>query len=407
SDTRWGVMPTVGLSWVISNEEWMKNQDIIDFLKLRASFGVIQTDNIPYNGYWNSTVNSANGYPIDDNFSGGGWSEGRLPSLNGTTEKAHKYNVGLDMTLLKGLNIAVDGFYERRSDIWVATSGQNSSVLGNAGAYKNAGIVDSHGVEVALDYTANIGNVQVSAGGNFSFSRSEIKEMLEEPKAYDYLNYKGNRVGQIYALQAIGYFVDEADIANSYPQQFGPVKPGDIKYKDVNGDHVINEYDKVPMGYSSDVPEIYYGFHVGAEWKGLGFNANFQGVANYTALLDGVMYRPLVDNSNISQYYYNNRWTPENPNARFPRLTNETVDNNNQESSVWLADRSFLKLRNAEVYYKLPSDWISKIKLKQAKVYVRGVDLFSVDNDDITDPEVSSSLNPATRSVHVGLSIGL
>ncbi len=407
SDTRWGLMPTVGLSWVISNEEFMKNQDIIDFLKLRASFGVIQTDNIPYNGYWNSTVNSANGYPIDDNFSGGGWSEGRLPSLNGTTEKAYKYNVGLDMTLLKGLNIAVDGFYERRSDIWVATSGQNSSVLGNAGAYKNAGIVDSHGVEVALDYTANIGNVQVSAGGNFSFSRSEIKEMLEEPKAYDYLNYKGNRVGQIYALQAIGYFVDEADIANSYPQQFGPVKPGDIKYKDVNGDQVINEYDKVPMGYSSDVPEIYYGFHVGAEWKGLGFNANFQGVANYTALLDGVMYRPLVDNSNISQYYYNNRWTPENPNARFPRLTNETVDNNNQRSSVWLADRSFLKLRNAEVYYKLPSDWISKIKLKQAKVYVRGVDLFSVDNDDITDPEVSSSLNPATRSVHVGLSIGL
>lgn len=406
SDSRWKMMPTVGLAWVASNEDFW-NCDVIDFLKVRASAGIIQTDNIPYNGYWNSTVKSANGYPIDDNFKGDGWAEGRLPSLNGTTEKAYKYNVGFDMSLFKGLNVVVDGFYEHRTDIWVPTSGQNSAVLGNAGAYKNAGTVDSRGVEIALDYTKKIGQVQVSAGGNFSFSRSEIRDMLEEPKAYDYLSKKGNRVGQVYGLQAIGFFVDEADIADSYPQQFGPVKPGDIKYKDVNGDKVINEYDKVPMGYSTQVPEIYYGFNLGAEWKGLGFNAYFQGVANYTAQLEGTFYRPIVDNNNITQYYYDNRWTTENPNARFPRLTNESVDNNKQTSSVWLADRSFMKMRNAEIYYKLPADWISKIMLKKAKVYVRGVDLFCIDNDKLTDPEISGSLTPATKSIHVGLSIGL
>lgn len=409
SDARWGAMPTVGLSWIISNEDFMRNQSVIDFLKLRTSFGIIQTDNIPSNGYWNSTVSGSNGYPINDSFGGdGGWSEGRLASLNGTTEKAYKYNVGLEATLFKGLNVQVDGFYERRSDIWVATSGQNSAVLGNSGSYKNAGVVDSKGVEVALDYNTNLGDVQFNLGGNFSFARSEIKEMLEEPKAYDYLWRKGNRVNQIYGLQAIGYFVDQADIDNSYPQQFGPVKPGDIKYKDQNGDKVINQDDYIPLGYTSNVPEIYYGFHIGAEWKGLGFNAYFQGTGNYTAYLNSFLYRPLVDNTSISKYAFENRWTPETPDARFPRLTTEVVDNNTQNSSVWLADRSFLKLRNAEVYYKIPRAWMEKIKMKQAKVYVRGCDLFSVDKIDITDPEaMGNSAWPATRSIHVGFSIGV
>jgi len=202
--------------------------------------------------------------------------------------------------------------------------------------------------------------------------------------------------------------MDDADVANSIPQQFGPVRAGDIKYKDVNGDNTINDNDYVPMGYNSTCPEIYYGFNVGLEWKGLGFNASFQGVGNYTAYLSSNLYVPLIDNTNISQYSYNNRWTPETPNARFPRLTTETVDNNLKTSSVWLADRSFLKLRNCEIYYKLPSSWLSKIKMKNAKVYVRGVDLFSIDSIDLTDPEaMGNNVYPATRSVHVGLSIGL
>lgn len=150
-DSRWGVAPTVGLAWVISNEDFMKNQNFIDFMKLRGSFGIIHTDNIPSEGYWNTTVGSASGYPIQDNFNGdGGWSEGRLPSLNGTTEKAYKYNLGLDMSMLKGLTLTIDGFYERRSDIWVSASGQNSAVLGVGSSYLNAGVVDSHGIEIGL-----------------------------------------------------------------------------------------------------------------------------------------------------------------------------------------------------------------------------------------------------------------
>lgn len=406
-DHRWNVSPTVGLAWLISNEKFMQSQNVVDFLKLRASFGMLNTDNIPGNGYWNETVGGGNGYPINNNFGGdGGWHEGRLASVNGTTEKAYKYNAGVDATLFKGLTLTVDGFYERRSDIWVSSDGQNSAVLGASGSYVNAGIVDSWGTEIGANYYKKMGNVELNLGGTFTYNRSKIIEMLEEPAAYDYTRSTGNPVGQIFGLQAIGYFVDQADIDNSLPQQFGPVKAGDIKYKDMNGDKVINSDDRVAMGYNSTCPEIYYSFSPGLEWKGLGFSAQFQGVGNYTAILSGTYYRPLVDNTTISNYVYRNRWTPETPNARFPRLTTETVDNNLQTSSLWLADRSFLKLRNCEVYYKLPSSWLNRFWVKNAKVYVRGVDLLCFDSIDQLDPEAMNNSYPATRSIHVGLSVG-
>lgn len=406
-DHRWNVSPTVGLAWLVSNEKFMQSQNVVNFLKLRASFGMLNTDNIPGNGYWNETVGGGNGYPINNNFGGdGGWHEGRLASVNGTTEKAYKYNVGVDATLFKGLTLTVDGFYERRSDIWVSSDGQNSAVLGATSPYVNAGIVDSWGTEIGANYCKKIGNVEFNLGGTFTYNRSKIIEMLEEPAAYDYTRSTGNPVGQIFGLQAIGYFVDQADIDNSLPQQFGPVKAGDIKYKDMNGDKVINSDDRVAMGYNSTCPETYYSFSLGLEWKGLGFSAQFQGVGNYTAILSGTYYHPLVDNTTISNYVYRNRWTPETPNARFPRLTTETVDNNLQTSSLWLADRSFLKLRNCEVYYKLPSSWLNKFWMKNAKVYVRGVDLLCFDSIDQLDPEAMSTSYPATRSIHVGLSVG-
>lgn len=406
-DHRWNVSPTVGLAWLISNEKFMQSQNVVDFLKLRASFGMLNTDNIPGNGYWNETVGGGNGYPINNNFGGdGGWHEGRLASVNGTTEKAYKYNAGVDATLFKGLTLTVDGFYERRSDIWVSSDGQNSAVLGASGSYVNAGIVDSWGTEIGANYYKKMGNVELNLGGTFTYNRSKIIEMLEEPAAYDYTRSTGNPVGQIFGLQAIGYFVDQADIDNSLPQQFGPVKAGDIKYKDMNGDKVINSDDRVAMGYNSTCPEIYYSFSLGLEWKGLGFSAQFQGVGNYTAILSGTYYHPLVDNTTISNYVYRNRWTPETPNARFPRLTTETVDNNLLTSSLWLADRSFLKLRNCEVYYKLPSSWLNRFWVKNAKVYVRGVDLLCFDSIDQLDPEAMNNSYPATRSIHVGLSVG-
>lgn len=405
---QWHLSPTLGLAWNLKKENFLKDVDWVNFLKLRTSFGVISTDNIPAYGYWNTTMTGGSGYPLQDDFDyASSWQEGILPSLNGTVEKAYKFNAGVDATLFDGLTLMVDAFYEQRKDIWVTTSGKYSSVLGASNSYANAGVVDSKGIEIATDYSKQIGNVRLNIGGNFSFARNIIKEQLETPRAYDYLERTGKRVSQIFGYQAIGYFIDEADIENSPQQQFGDVAPGDIKYKDQNGDNVINEFDQVSMGYNSTVPEIYFGFNVGAEWKGLGFNAFFQGVGNYSqwTTLDG-MYSPLVGGNAISEHYYNNRWTPETPNARYPRLSTQAVQNNWEDSSVWLENGAFLKLRNCEVYYKLPHSLISKWHLNTAKLYVRGVDLLCWDHINVLDPESLGDGTPTTRSINVGLSIG-
>ena len=197
-----------------------------------------------------------------------------------------------------------------------------------------------------------------------------------------------------------------ADIAASPTQTFSTVKPGDIKYRDVNGDNIIDANDKVAIGYSTTCPEIFYNFHLGAEWKGLGIYAMFQGTGNYSAVLNTKsMYWPLVGNTNISQYAYDNRWTSTNQDAKFPRLSSQSNANNYQTSTLWLANRSFLKLRNLEVYYNLPKSLLEATKIVNgAKLYVRGVDLFCIDKLDESDPE-AYGINPLTKSIALGLSV--
>jgi len=409
SGNKWGFSPTVSAAWVLSNEDFMKDIAFIDFLKLRGSWGIINSDNIPSENYWQQSFDGGGGYSLGGNYDWhDGTMEGRLASMNSTREKAIKYNFGLDAAFLKGFVLTADTYYEKRKDIWVSAGGANSAVLGASSPYTNAGIVDSWGVETGLNYNKKWGNFKLSAGGKFTFSKNEIKKKLEEPRAYDYLRETGKSVNQIFGLQATGFFIDQADIDNSPTQQFSDVKAGDIKYKDQNGDGLINDYDKVKMGYNTSVPEIYYSFDLSLEWKGLGISATFQGVANYSAVLNTTsMYWPLINNTTISNHYYNNRWTPETATtAKYPRLTTESNDNNFQTNSVWLADASFLKLRNCELFYKLPASSLSRLKMKSAKIYVRGIDLFSLDKIDLSDPESVGVAYPMTRSINVGLAIG-
>ena len=405
---KWGFSPTFAAAWLLTGEDFMKGLSFIDFLKLRASWGIINSDNIPAEDYWEQSFDSGGGYYLGGSY---GWydgtEEGRLPSLGSTREKALKYDLGLDASFLGELTVTADVFYERRKDIWVSAGGSVSDVLGASYSYVNAGIVDSWGVETGLCYQKRWKDFSMTLGGRFTLAKNEVKEKLEEPRAYDYLKETGNPVNQIFGLQAVGFFTDQADIDNSPAQQFGGVKPGDIKYKDQNNDGIINDYDKVAMGYNSTVPEVYYSFDLGFEWKGIGVNAVFQGVENYSVVLNTTsMYWPLINNTTISEHYYNNRWTSENPFAKYPRLTTEENENNFRTNSVWLADASFLKLRNCEIYYKLPAPVLAKMKLKTAKIYVRGVDLFSVDGIDLSDPESTGIAYPMTRSVNVGFSVG-
>ena len=207
----------------------------------------------------------------------------------------------------------------------------------------------------------------------------------------------------------MGIYQSQEEIDNREVKQYlGDVRPGDLMFKDQNGDNRIDAYDQVALGYNSTCPEIYYSFDLGAEYKGWGVYALFQGTGNYSKLLDTrSIYRPIVGNNTISTYYYENRWTPDNQDAKYPRLSTQSNTNNYQTNTVWLADRSFLKLRNIEVYYNFPKSWLQKTKfIGDARLYVRGVDLLCFDKIDVLDPESYGATNPLNKSLIVGLKVG-
>ena len=412
--SKWALSPTVSAAWVLSKENFMKNLNWVDFLKLRASYGVIQTDILPSSGwmyYMQQYQTTGITYPFNSGFQSdfGSTYLDAIATSGLTHEKAAKFNAGVDATLFGGLDISFDGFYQRRSNIWVSTAGKYSSELGVDAPYEGDGIVDSWGWEASLDYNKQIGDVKFNIGANFDYYRSQIKEQDEAPKLYPNLVSTGHRVSQLFGYKAIGFFKDQADIDASKPQLLGSTpRPGDIKYEDVNGDGQIDTNDKTAIGYSTVAPEIYYNIHLGVEWKGLGIDAMFQGTGRYTGVLSTKsMYKPLVGNTTISQYYYDNRWTPETAStAKFPALSSTSNANNYNTNTLWMFDRSFFKLRNIEVYYNFPKAMLAKTKLlNAAKLYVRGVDLFSFDHLDESDPEVYGATNPLNRSIVAGLSV--
>lgn len=406
---RYSFSPTLSLAWIISKEDFINELSFVDFFKLRASAGMLHSPIAPSHNFWSQTFNSANSYPLGDNFSSpfGGMAEGQLPSSNIKTERANKFELGLDAQLMNDFRLTGDVYYQRRDNILITSSGGVSSIIGITPSYANAGIVDSYGFETGFEYNKQVGDFIFNAGGKYLFNKSKIIEMLEEPKPYSYLEETGRSLGQIFGLEAVGFFVDQADIDHSPIQQFSVVRPGDIKYKDQNGDGLINEFDFVPLGHNQIVPEMYFSFDFGMEWKGLGFDALFQGVSNYSVLLNTVsVYHPLVNNATISDYYYENRWTPDTPFSRFPRLTSEQNINNTQTSTVWLQDASYLKLRHVELYYKLNKNILSLLGMSSGKIYARGVDLFSIDKMDVNDPEGVGVAYPMTKSIHVGFSMG-
>lgn len=410
--TKWNFSPTISAGWVISKESFMKNVKWLDFLKLRASAGIINADFLPGDDVWSyyaqqyTTFGTV--YPFDSGWNTGftTTSIGQMETTDPGHEKAYKYNVGIDAKLFGSLDLTLDIYKQHRTDIWVSSAGKYSTALGLTAPYENAGVVDSKGLELSLDFNKTFGQVQFNIGGNLTLTHNEIKEQLEEPRLYDNLRQTGHAVGQIYGLQAIGFFRDEDEIAKSLTQTFSTVKPGDIKYKDVNGDNIIDANDVCAIGHNGTVPGVYYNFHLGAEWKGIGFYAMFQGVGQYTANLNTKsLYWPLINNTTISQYAYDNRWTTVNQNAKFPRLSSQGNANNYRNSTLWLEDRSFLKLRDLEVYYNFPKTLLAKTGfINGAKLYVRGVDLFCFDHIDESDPE-AIGIYPVNRSIALGLSV--
>ena len=421
-DTKWSFSPTVSAAWVASKENFLKDVSWLDYLKFRASFGKLNADYLPgddmniWTYYTQSySISGASAYYFVDATAAqdiyGTTTLGTMSTVAPTHEKANKFNVGFDATLFKGLNIEFDYFNNHRYDIWCSGAGAYTALIGFGAPYVNAGVVDQNGIDASLDFTHSFGDLTVNLGGNMTFAKTKIKDMAEEPRAYDNLVQTGNPLNSIDGLLAEGLFSSQAEIEAAPRQTFSAVRPGDIKYTDVNGDGLIDANDKVKIGHSVTAPELYYSFHLGAEYKGFGFDAMFQGVGRYSAVLNTQgYYWGLINNSSLAQQVYDNRWSPQNnnANAEYPRLSSESNANNYQTSSFWLRDRSYLKLRNVELYYHLPMSLLQPLKIvKGAKVYVRGVDLFTFDNLDEVDAASYGIAAPLTRSVAFGVSVTL
>ena len=418
--TKWGFAPTISAGWVISKEDFMKDIKWLDFLKLRASFGLLQTDFLPGDNVWtyytqNYSVSGASAYYFVDATAAqdlyGTTTLGTMATNEPTREKGTKFNIGFEASLFKGLSVEFDYFYNHRYDIWCDGSGAYTSLIGFGAPYVNQGIVNQHGIDAALDFTHKFGDVTFNFGANMTLAKSKIKDMAEEPRAFDNLVRTGDPLNGIYGLVAEGLFTSQAEIDAAPRQTFSTVRPGDIRYKDINGDGMIDTNDQTRIGYSVTAPEFYYGFHIGAEYKGIGLDAMFQGVGRYSAVLNTQgYYWGLVNNSSMAQQAYDNRWSPanNNANAEFPRLSAESNPNNYQTSTYWLRDRSFFKLRNLELYYYLPKSLLEKTKIvNKAKLYVRGIDLFTVDHLDEVDAASYGASAPLTRSVAFGLAVTL
>ncbi len=428
---KWAMSPNVSFAWNISNEKFMKNVKWLDFLKLRASWGNQVLDVLPGGDVWTyyDQFYQMNGvsYPFDATYTGTQWGNtylGTAKTQHIDHENASKFNVGFDATLFGGLNISADYYYQHRYDIWYSTAGSYSNVFGMTAPYEPVGVINSHGFDVSADYSKKLNkDLTISLGASLTLNKTIVKNQAEAPQLYANTSSTGKRYGQAFGYIADGFFQKSDDLNGDgiisasemkelgYPiHNFTTIHPGDVKYVDLTGDETIDNNDRQAIGYSTTAPDLYYNFHLGAEYKGWGIDAMFQGVGKWTGFkTTNGLYRSAVANNTLSQYLYENSWSAERGNTenpKFPRLSATSNANNNLNSTLNMFDRSYLKLRYVEMYYYLPSAWLNKIGfINKVKLYARGTDLFTLDHLDEADAASYGTTQPLTRSLQVGAAV--
>ena len=405
---RFGFFPAGSLGWILSNEAFLKGNPILNYLKLRASYGIVGNDNIGgirymfdqyYDGYGYHLGNSNN---VQD-----GLVDGKLANPDVTWEKEKKFNVGFEATLVNKIDVSFDYFIQKRSNILSQPYRTVPDYLGISRPDINIGKVDNKGLETSIRYNG-IGKKDLTYFVETSlwYAKNKVVYNAEAIQENEYLYGTGRIVGQPFVLEAIGFFKDEDDILKSPTQTFTDVRPGDIKYKDQNKDGKIDSNDYYPIGYTS-MPQITLGLHGGITFKGFDMDIFFQGAANRTVYCGGKYYHAFQNDGKISSIALG-RWTPETAEtATYPRLSSENNLNNYQASSFWQKNGNFLKLRSLEIGYTLPFQLSRKINLEKVRIFANGTNLFSLDHmDGFTDPETMSGY-PALRIISFGLSIQL
>ena len=414
---RWGTFWAVGLGWDISKEKFMEASKI-DQLKLRATYGHTGNgiDNAGYFSYL-KRYNEDGGfwYSNGTSMSNGGSVSEISPLANTllTWEKGRKVNVGLDLTLLKNrLTLSADYYNDYYYDI-LQSRGKSIQLLGIAYPSENIGKTRYYGLETQLSWQDHIGKVNYYVSANWSMEQNKRLFMDEQYVPYDYLKMTGQPTGAIYGLVATG-FLTAKDIADGYPVMngFNNIQAGDVKYKDMNGDGEINEFDRTVIG--GDKPTCYFGIDLGFEWKGLEVTALIQGAYNrdlYNSdrtLLEGFQ----MIGQSYGQAYTNllNRWTPETAEtATYPRLTaggNMYNYGNNWNSSLFVQNGNYIRLKNATVSYKLPENFCRNyLGGLRVKIFVQGQNLLTWSRTRLQDPEVTFTSYPLQRTITTGINL--
>lgn len=403
-NNRMGFFPSFAVGYLISNEEFFEPLiNKISLLKLRASYGLVGnsfTD--PRFPYITEVDLNGRGYTFGENWNNTLWGAAiiKYGAEGAKWETGKKTNIGLELGLFNNLTLIADYFSETRSDIFMQRRTMPSTVgIGSAQPYINMGRVKNSGVDISVEYNkAFRPDVILSVRGNLTYAANELIEKDEPAQMFDYQSEIGCPLNLPYGLISDGLFKDEEDIKNSPRQTYVQVKPGDIKYKDLNEDGVIDDFDMTYFG-ESQIPQIVYGFGASLNYKKFDISLFFQGVAKTSIVMSGI--HPFGDYQfNVYDFIAKDHWSESNPNpnAAYPRLSDASNTNNNARSDYWVRDGSFLRLKNAEIGFSH----------KFFRVYVNGTNLLTFSKFKYWDPEVGSGNGlsyPTLRVVNIGLQL--
>ncbi|MDR2146248.1 MAG: TonB-dependent receptor [Tannerella sp.] len=435
ANKRWGFFPSAGLGWIVSNEQFMESvKKVISKLKLKATYGIVGNDAIGRDEdrfFYMSDLNMNDEgriYGFGDEYAfptPPGISIRQYADPNITWEISKKSNLGLELNLLNSLELQVDYFSEKRSNILQQrTSIPTTMGLQTPNGFPSANIgkASSSGFEVSLDYNKSFTpELWAMFRGNFTYASGKF-EVYEEP---DYINAPwrsrvGTKLSQTFGYVAERLFIDDEEVANSPMQNVstsgGIYGAGDIKYKDINGDMRIDEDDQVPIGFPT-TPEIIYGFGFSAGYKELDVSCFFQGSARSSFWINPAETAPFVSggisgfttNRAMLQYYADSHWSEDNRDihALWPRLSEVAVPNNQVTSTWFMRDGSFLRLKTAEIGYSLPQQMAHKIKMQNIRFYLSGSNLLVLSRFKMWDPEMAGNglAYPLQRVYNVGVNI--
>ncbi|GAA4315432.1 TonB-dependent receptor [Mucilaginibacter gynuensis] len=425
--SRYGFFPSIGVAWNVNYEKFFKPfENVVTKLKFRGTYGLVGNDQIGNANdrfFYLSNVNLNDGnygasFGENYGFNRPGVSISRYANEGITWEKATKTNIGMDLGLFNNFNLIVDIYKERRNSILMQRSYIPTTLGLTAPVSANVGVAQGKGIDLSADYNKNFSSkFSVQARGTFTYATSKllVNEEPEYPSNMFYLSRVGQSLTQAYGLIAERLFVDDEDVKNSPRQNFGEVRGGDIKYRDLNGDGQITDLDNINgLGYPT-TPEIIYGFGLSAIYDGFEFNTFFQGSARSSFFIDPASISPFVVNganqNGLLDVIAKDHWSEDNRNsyAFWPRLGPTQSNNNNQRSNWWMRNGGFLRLKTAEVAYNFRSSFIKKFHVQGLRLYVNGTNLFLLSNFKLWDPEQGGNGlgYPVQKVFNIGLNVQL